>query len=82
MENSNVSISWKTAHRRAKRTKLWVSGVYVTCMLYVVILNLEHAKVILGHSVHYSVNWPVPQKKKKKKRLIIERKGRKFGPRG
>ena len=45
--------------------------------MHVGIFDLEHVKVIWGHLVHFSENWAVTQK-----RLIVERNGRKFGPRG
>ena len=60
MGNSKISISLKTTHRRAKRTKIWV-----------------FLKVIWGHSVHFSENWPETQK-----RLIVEQNRRKCGPGG
>ncbi len=42
----------KTANRTAKRTKLWaLGGGYVECMFD---FDLEHVKVIWGHSVHFS----------------------------
>ncbi len=61
----------KTAHHRAKRTKICAPLVHVG------IFDLEHVKLIWGHSVQFSENWPVTQK-----RLIVERNGRKFGPLG
>ena len=62
-------------HRRVKQIEnLALVGV---CNMHVGILNLEHVKVIWGHSVHFSENWAVTQK-----RLIVERNGWKFGPRG
>ena len=57
----------KMAHRRVKLTKILASGV---CSMNVGI-DLEHVKVIWGHSVHFSKNWAVTQKW-----LIIEGNGR------
>ncbi len=37
------------------------------CNMHVGIFYLEHVKVIWGHSVHFSKNWAVTQK-----RLIVE----------
>ncbi len=45
--------------------------------MHVGIFDLEHVKVIWGHSVHFSENCTVTQK-----RLIVERNGGKFGPQG
>ena len=61
----------KPAHRRAKQTIMWASGVY---NMHVGIFDLEHVKLIWGHLVHFSRNWAITQK-----RLIIERNERKLG---
>ncbi len=42
--------------------------------MHVGIFDLEHVKVIWGHSVHFSENWAVTQQL-----LIVERNGRKVG---
>ena len=61
------------AHRGAKQIEnLALVGV---CSLHVGIFDLEHVKVIWGHSVHFSGNWAVTQK-----RLIVVQSGWKFGP--
>ncbi len=46
----------KTAHRRAKLTKIWASGVYVPGSIHVgtCIFDLAHIKVMWGHLVHSS----------------------------
>ena len=43
------------AHRRVKRTKIWASKIWSLelCSLHVGIFDLEHVKVIWGHSVHF-----------------------------
>ncbi len=66
----------KTAHRRAKWTIIWASGVQ-NCSMHVGIFDLEHVKVIWGHPVQFSENWAVTQKW-----LIIEHNRWKFEPRG
>ncbi len=50
---------------------LGLGGVSST---HVGIFDLEHVKVIWGHSVHFSKNWPV-----NRKWLIIVRNGRNLG---
>ena len=63
----------KVAHHRAKQIEnLTLVGV---CSIHVGIFDLVHVEVIWGHSVHFSRNWAVTQK-----RLIVVRSGRKFGP--
>ena len=63
------------AHCRAKQIEnLALVGV---CSAHVGIFDLEHVKIIWGHSVHFSENWSVT-----KKRLSVVRNGRKFGPWG
>ncbi len=46
-----------------KWTKIWISGVYI-CSMDVGIIDLEHVKIIWGHSVHFSKNWAVTQKQR------------------
>ncbi len=43
------------------------------CSMHVGIFDLEHVKVIWGHSVHFSENWPITQKQ-----VIVERNGQKI----
>ncbi len=50
------------------------SPIIIYKYITVGIFDLEYVKVIWGHSVHFSENWAVTQK-----RLIVERNGRKFG---
>ena len=64
----------KTAHRRAKRTKIW--ALRGACNMHV-FFYLEHVNVIWGHSVHFSKNWAITQKW-----LVVERNRGKFGFRG
>ncbi len=81
----HYSVNWpvtkkKTAYRRTKGTKIWASGVYVTCMFFfffIFFFYLEHVTVMLDHLEHFSENWAVTQK-----RLIVERNGQTFGPWG
>ena len=47
------------------------------CNMHVGIFELEPVKVIWGHSVHLSEKLG-----RNSKQLIVERNGRKFGPRG
>ena len=58
----------KTAHRRAKRIKLWASGVYVVCVW--VLLTLDMSSSFWGHLAHFSKNWAITRKW-----LIVERNG-------
>ncbi len=54
----NKSCNSRTAHRRAKGTKIWAMGrgVYITCMLVFLTLNSKGhlGQGHLGHSVHFS----------------------------
>ena len=44
------------------------------CSMHVGIFDLEHVKVIWGHSVHFSENWAITQN-----RLNVERNGQNLG---
>ncbi len=68
----NWAVNQKTLTvRRAKRTKILGSAVYVACML--VFLTLNMSRSFWGHLVHFFENWAVTQKQ-----LIVERNGRKY----
>ncbi len=55
--SENWAVTQKTAHRRVKGTKMWISEVYVTCML--VFFYIDHVKIIWGHPLYFSENWAV-----------------------
>ncbi len=66
----------KTAGRRAKQIKIWASGMSIQCTQGT--FDTSVIKVILGS---FSV-FPISEKPVSRKRLVIERNGVKFGPRG
>ena len=76
MGKQEISIIWKTSDRRAKRGEIWTSGVSVQCIQ--VTLDSYVLKVILGSFGAF----PIFDNRLSQKRLVVERNGVKFRPRG
>ena len=64
------------ANRRAKRTKLWVSGVSIKCIK--VLLTVECSSSVWGHSVHFRFSGDLISRKQ----VVLEQNGPKLGLRG
>ena len=73
-----VCINSKMANRRVERRKFGSQSV-CTCSIDMVILSLNMFRLYRSHWEHFSQNW-APHVYSK--RLIVERNGRKFWPRG
>ena len=56
-----LGCNLKTAHRRMKRMKIWVTNGHIICM-NIGTFDLKRVKAFWGHSVHFSQHWSVTQK--------------------
>ena len=74
MGKPKASIIWKTSDRRAKWSEIWAPGGSIQCTQGT--FDTSVLKVILGSFGAF----PIFEKPVSRKRLVVERKGVKFGP--